>query len=118
MSNYHVTKDKENNQWRIKKEGADRASEFADTQKAAEKIAKQFAANSGGGEVKIHSPKGPIIDSDTVAPGHDLAQLTDLMARDKKAVDGFTFVLDGPRGVEVVSGIDRDVIEATLEEMQ
>lgn len=71
MANYHVTKDKENKQWRVKKEGAERASDFADTQREAEKIAKEFAKNSGGGEVKIHSPKGPIIDSDTVAPAND-----------------------------------------------
>jgi 5-deoxy-5-amino-3-dehydroquinate synthase len=48
----------------------------------------------------------------------DPAKLVDLMARDKKAVDGFTFVLDGPRGVEVVAGIDRGPIAATLEEMK
>ncbi len=71
MANYHVIKDKENNQWRVKKEGADRASDFADTQREAEKIAKELARNSGGGEVRIHSQKGPIIDSDTVAPAKD-----------------------------------------------
>lgn len=71
MSNYHVSKDKENQQWRVKKEGADRASGFADTQKEAEKMAKDLAASSGGGEVKIHRPDGPIRDSDTVAPGND-----------------------------------------------
>ena len=32
-----------------------------------------------------------------------------LMHRDKKAVDGLTFVLDGPDGVEVVAGVDADV---------
>jgi len=42
-----------------------------DTQAEAEKAAKEFSANTGGGEVRIHSPKGPIRDSDTVAPGHD-----------------------------------------------
>ncbi len=67
MANYHVTKDKANKQWRVKKEGAERVSEFADTQREAEKIAKEFAANSGGGEVKIHSPRG----RDTVAPAPD-----------------------------------------------
>ena len=36
-----------------------------------EKAAKQFSANTGGGEVRIHTPKGPIRDSDTIAPGHD-----------------------------------------------
>lgn len=71
MANYHVTKDKERKEWRVKKEGSSRASDFADTQKEAEKIAKELAENSGGGEVKIHSPKGYIIDSDTVAPAND-----------------------------------------------
>ncbi|MDQ4070542.1 MAG: 3-dehydroquinate synthase, partial [Actinomycetota bacterium] len=34
----------------------------------------------------------------TVPAGTDEGELVDLMARDKKAVDGFTLVLDGPRG--------------------
>ena len=36
------------------------------------------------------------------------------MRRDKKAVDGLTFVLDGPGGVEVVGGLDAEVVESTL----
>jgi len=52
----------------------------------------------------------------TVPAGHDPAELVTLMARDKKAVDGLTFVLDGPRGVEVVAGVPPDVVEATLRE--
>lgn len=71
MANYHVSKDKENNQWRVTKEGAERVSEFADTQKQAERIAKDFAENSGGGEVRIHGLDGKIRDSDTVAPAND-----------------------------------------------
>ncbi len=71
MANYHVTKDKDSGDWRVKREGASRASDFADTQKEAIKIAKELSSNSGGGEVRIHSPKGPIIDSDTVAPAKD-----------------------------------------------
>jgi len=54
----------------------------------------------------------------TLPSGADAGALVDLIARDKKAVEGFTFVLDGPRGVEVVSGVGRDTIEATLEEMR
>jgi len=54
--------------------------------------------------------------STTVPAGHDPAGLVDLMARDKKAVHGLTFVLDGPRGVEVVDGVDRAVVEAVLRE--
>lgn len=71
MSNYHVSKDKETKQWRITKEGAERVSDFADTQGKAEKVAKQFAENSGGGEVRIHGLDGKIRDSDTVAPAKD-----------------------------------------------
>ena len=44
-------------------------------------------------------------------------ELVDLMARDKKAVGGHTFVLDGPRGVEVVHDIERDDVVAALKEL-
>ena len=71
MANYHVSKDKDAGLWRVTKEGADRASDFKRTQGAAEKLAKQLAANSGGGEVRIHSLRGPIRDSDTVPPAND-----------------------------------------------
>ncbi len=54
----------------------------------------------------------------TVPAGTDEAELVDLMARDKKALDGFTLVLDGPRGLEVVAGIARADLEATLVEMR
>jgi 5-deoxy-5-amino-3-dehydroquinate synthase len=37
-------------------------------------------------------------------------ELLVLMGRDKKALDGLTFVLDGPRGVEQVTGVDRSVL--------
>ena len=71
MANYHVTKRKDAEDWTVVKEGAERASATAPTQKEAEKIAKEFAGNSGGGEVRIHTPQGPIRDSDTVAPGNE-----------------------------------------------
>ncbi len=58
-------------QWAAKREGAKRVADYFPTQSKAEKAAKQMSANSGGGEVRIHSPKGPIRDSDTVAPGND-----------------------------------------------
>ncbi len=49
--------------------------------------------------------------------GSDPTELLELMRRDKKALDGLTFVLDGPDGVEVVSGVDdRSVLDA-LERM-
>ena len=71
MSNYHVTKNKDLGMWKAKRDGADRASGYYNTQAEAQKAAKGFSANNGGGEVRIHSPKGPIRDSDTVPPGHD-----------------------------------------------
>lgn len=71
MPDYHVTKKKASGQWQVKRTGADRASGTADTQRDAEKLAKQFAANSGGGEVRIHGLNGKIRDSDTVPPAND-----------------------------------------------
>jgi 5-deoxy-5-amino-3-dehydroquinate synthase len=46
--------------------------------------------------------------------GVDPAELVALMGRDKKAVDGLTFVLDGPDGVEVVSRVDPELALSTL----
>jgi 5-deoxy-5-amino-3-dehydroquinate synthase len=51
----------------------------------------------------------------TIEQDLDPEELLQLMKRDKKAIDGLTFVLDGRRGVEVVTGVDdRDVLQ-TLE---
>lgn len=47
-------------------------------------------------------------------PGLDPGELLALFARDKKAVGGVTFVLDGPRGVEPVKVTDRAVLLAAL----
>jgi hypothetical protein len=71
MANYHVSKGREEGDWSIKRAGAERISDTARTQQRAEKLAKQFAGNSGGGEVRIHGRDGKIRDSDTVAPGND-----------------------------------------------
>lgn len=71
MVNYHVSKDKSKGEWKILKEGAQRVSEYAKTQKEAEKIAKNLSANAGGGEVRIHGLDGKIRDAATVAPGND-----------------------------------------------
>jgi 5-deoxy-5-amino-3-dehydroquinate synthase len=48
----------------------------------------------------------------------DPAELVALMRRDKKAIGGLTFVLDGPGGVEVVAGVDEADALATLEAMR
>ena len=49
-----------------------------------------------------------------VPAGRDPDRLLALVARDKKAVDGLTFVLDGPGGCEVVPGIDPAVVRELL----
>ena len=50
-----------------------------------------------------------------VPPGLDPDAIVDLFARDKKAVDGVTFVLDGPRGVEPVRVEDRALLLDALD---
>ncbi len=47
-------------------------------------------------------------------PGFDPDELVRVMRRDKKALDGLTFVLDGPNGVEVVAGVDETPVRAAL----
>ena len=49
--------------------------------------------------------------------GADPETLLSYMARDKKAHHDLTFVLDGPEGVEPVSGVDPADVLATLAEM-
>lgn len=51
----------------------------------------------------------------SVPGGIETAKLVELMARDKKALDGMTFVLDGPRGVESVTGIDPQLVVDSIE---
>lgn len=70
MPNYHVVKNPDGG-WDAKKDYAERSSFHADTQSEAERAAKKFAGNLGGGEVRIHGVDGRIRDSDTVPPGHD-----------------------------------------------
>jgi 5-deoxy-5-amino-3-dehydroquinate synthase len=49
--------------------------------------------------------------------GSSTEELMAIMARDKKAVDGFTFALDGADGIEIVAGVAPDDLTATFEEM-
>lgn len=70
MANYHVSR-KSGGEWQAKKEGAYKAGGIFGTQREAEKAAKEFSANSGGGEVRIHGLDGKIRDSDTVKPAID-----------------------------------------------
>jgi 5-deoxy-5-amino-3-dehydroquinate synthase len=50
----------------------------------------------------------------SVPSGIDRQRLVDLMHSDKKAIDGLTFVLDGPRGIEVVRGVEASALEAAF----
>jgi 5-deoxy-5-amino-3-dehydroquinate synthase len=50
-------------------------------------------------------------------PGVDHGELVMLIARDKKAVDGLTFVLDGPGGMEVVAGVSPDDARTALDRL-
>ncbi|HEX2575488.1 MAG TPA: 3-dehydroquinate synthase family protein [Aquihabitans sp.] len=54
----------------------------------------------------------------SLPPGTDPDQLVALFARDKKAVRGTTFVLDGPAGVEPVEVADRRVLLAALDALR
>lgn len=51
-------------------------------------------------------------------PGADVEELFFLMARDKKAIDGLTLVLDGRDGVEVVPGVDGGLLLEALTRMR
>jgi 5-deoxy-5-amino-3-dehydroquinate synthase len=53
----------------------------------------------------------------TLPEGADADELLALMGRDKKAVDGLTFALDGPDGVEVVTGVAPEAAAAALDAM-
>jgi 5-deoxy-5-amino-3-dehydroquinate synthase len=44
--------------------------------------------------------------------------LVALMGRDKKALDGVTFVLDGPHGVEPVRDVDRSALDAAFDRVR
>jgi hypothetical protein len=62
---------KHGDDWAVKKGGAERASGVFDTQREAERCAKEIVGNQGGGEVRIQGENGRWRDSETVAPGND-----------------------------------------------
>lgn len=49
--------------------------------------------------------------------GVGAADLVTLMRRDKKALDGLAFTLDGPRGAELVHGLPEEVVVDVLDRM-
>ena len=54
----------------------------------------------------------------TLPAGSSADELVEIMGRDKKALHGITFVLDGAGGVEVVEGVERAAIDAALERIR
>ena len=46
--------------------------------------------------------------------GLDIDALLAAMARDKKALNGLTFILDSPQGLEIVAGISAEVVRSEL----
>ena len=50
--------------------------------------------------------------------GSEPDRLVELMGRDKKALGAVTFVLDGPRGLEIVRGVERGELAAALEALR
>lgn len=67
---------------------------------------------------RVEEHRRVVVDDYGLSPQlpSDLAagDLVAAMERDKKAVDGLTFVLDGPRGIEVVAGIDPSLVREAL----
>lgn len=55
MDNYHITKD--GDQWKLKKEGAERASKIADTKREIIDQTRNFMSDRIG-SVKIHKENG------------------------------------------------------------
>ena len=53
----------------------------------------------------------------TLPAGSDPDELVEVMGRDKKAINGLTFVLDGPDGVEVVTEVERAALDAAFARM-
>ena len=71
------------------------------------------------GRVELHRRVVGAFDlSATLPAGVEPERLVSFMARDKKATHDLTFVLDGPRGVEVARGVDEADVLATLAEMR
>jgi 5-deoxy-5-amino-3-dehydroquinate synthase len=71
------------------------------------------------GRVDLHRRVVGAFDLSSAVPAPvDVELLVSFMTRDKKAQRDLTFVLDGPDGVEVVRGVDRADVLATLADME
>ncbi len=63
MDNYHITKD--GDQWKLKKEGAERASKIADTKREIIDQTRNFMSDRIG-SVKIHKENGRFQEERTI----------------------------------------------------
>lgn len=70
MGNYSVTQGNEGS-WQAKRDGASRASSRHSTQAQAERAAKTYSVNNGGGEVRVSGRDGKIRAKDTIKPAKD-----------------------------------------------
>lgn len=74
---------------------------------SSERVAQHYSVIGGTYGLEVNLPSDCKQDS-----------LIDLMAGDKKALNGLTFVLDGPMGIELVPGVSRENVVRALESMQ
>ncbi|MFD4694468.1 3-dehydroquinate synthase family protein [Streptomyces sp. NPDC058463] len=103
----------------------ERATDFALRHGEAVAVGTVFAGRLAGALGRIGTAR--VTEHTTVVEGYGLpvqlpaevhtAALISLMRLDKKATDGLTFVLDGPRGAELVRDVPEHVVAATLEAM-
>lgn len=72
----------------------------------------------GAGRVAEHAEVVRYYGLPTALPeGCDTGQLITLMRRDKKALTGLAFVLDGPHGAQLVQDVPADTVAAVLDRM-
>ncbi len=75
---------------------------------SADRVHQHLEVVGGAYGLSTSLPAGLVVDD-----------LVTLMGRDKKVLsEGLTFVLDGPSGVEVVSGVDAELARAALGDMR
>ncbi len=83
----------------------------------AGQLARRLGRIDDAGERRHRTVVGGFDLSPLLPHDADPERLTSFMERDKKAHQDLTFVLDGPGGVEVVHGVDRAAVVATLAAM-
>ena len=72
LPKYHLTKDKDKGDWKLKKEGADRATRrFPTKYEATAGGVLADAVGKDGGSVRIHLEKGRIQEERTYPRGRD-----------------------------------------------